>query len=60
MSTDFSFILFQCIVWKLLMLSINKIKSSTVYWDDVRYLSDAIDDKSLFLVLVQFLIQIYF
>lgn len=37
------------------MLSINKTKSGTVSWNDVRYLSDAIGDKSLFHLLVQFL-----
>lgn len=36
------------------MLSINKTKSGTVSWN-VRYLSDAIGDKSLFHLLVQFL-----
>jgi len=39
------------------MLSINKTKSGTGSWNGIRYLSDDIGDKSLSLLLVQFLIQ---
>lgn len=38
------------------MQSINETKSGAFSWNYVRYLSDAIGDKSLSLVLVHFLI----